>query len=265
MTTMIPLEDVELNAFDEGEGDAIVFIHGFPLDHSMWRFQLEEFARTHRVIAPDLRGFGQSEDSAGVVTMERLADDIAGLLDCLEIPGSVTVCGLSMGGYVAWQFWKRHPYRLRRLIQCDTRAVADSMEARQTRLESSDRVLREGPDFLAATMPEKMFSPVTRSQQPDLVNEVQQTIIRNSPVGISAALLGMAARPDVTDWLPRIQVPTLLLVGADDVISTPDEMTSIATGIPGATLKIIPQAGHLAPLEQPQQVNRILREFLQQS
>lgn len=264
-TAMIPLDDVELNVFDAGEGPVIVFIHGFPLDHTMWQPQLEEFSHTHRVIAPDLRGFGQSEDSAGVSTMEGFADDIADLLDRLNIHEPVTVCGLSMGGYVAWQFWKRYPHRLSRLIQCDTKAIADTPEARQARRESSDRVMNEGTGFLADSMPDKMFSSTTKSNRPELVEEVQQVIRRSSPLGISAALLGMAARPDVTEWLPRIQVPALLIVGEEDAISPPAEMKAIAAALPQGAIEVIPQSGHLAPLENPQHVNRVIREFLQRT
>lgn len=264
-TSMMRLDDVELNVFDAGSGPVIVLIHGFPLDHTMWRFQLEDLSQTCRVIAPDLRGFGQSEDSAGVSTMEGFADDLADLLDRLEINTPVTVCGLSMGGYIAWQFWKRYPHRLARLIQCDTRAIADTPETRQTRRESSDRVMTEGTGFLAESMPEKMFSSTSRQNRPDLIEETRQVICRGSPMGISAALLGMAARPDVTEWLPRIQSPVLLIVGEEDVVSPPAEMQAIADAIPNARIEIIPHSGHLAPLENPQCVNRVIREFLQQS
>jgi len=262
MLRTIPLEEIELNVFDAGTGHPVLFVHGFPLNHSMWRFQLEEFSKTHRVIAPDLRGFGQSEDSANVSTMPVLADDCAAVLDALQIDRPVTLCGLSMGGYVAWQFWKRHPDRLHRLVLCDTRAAADSPEVRQGRRASSDRVLKQGTAFLAESMIEKLFSPKTTSQQPDLVRDVQQMILTNSPQGVSAALLGMAARPDVTDWLPEINIPSLVIVGAADPISPVDEMRAIATALPQSSLQIIPDAGHMSPLEQPAIVNQHLRQFL---
>ncbi|WP_437185771.1 alpha/beta fold hydrolase [Planctomicrobium sp. SH668] len=262
MSLFISLPDIELHVFDDGEGDPIVFIHGFPLDHSMWDDQINEFAKTNHVIAPDLRGFGQSEDSSGPTTMETFADDIADLLTQLDIQKPVTLCGLSMGGYVAWQFWKRHGSRLRRLILCDTKAAADSPEAKKTRIEAAQRVLKEGQGFLAETMPEKLFSPKTHETQPDLIAAAQQSIMSNSPMGIAAAQSGMAGRIDATDWLPEISIPVLLIVGEDDVITPVSEMQSMAERLPDARLVIIPNAGHMAPQEQPEAVNTAIREFL---
>jgi len=262
MLRIISLEDIELNVYDAGEGDPIVFVHGFPLDHTMWMAQLEEFSQTHRVIAPDLRGFGQSEDSPGIVPMEQFADDLSGILSQLHVTMPVTLCGLSMGGYIAWQFWKRHPQQLRRLILCDTRAVEDSPEAKQNRQQTSEQVLNHGASQLAETMPGKMFSLQTNESQPELIDQVKSTILRTSPMGISAALLGMAARPDVTSWLPQIRVPSLVIVGEDDTISTVQEMEAIAAALPVAEFQVIPQAGHLSPLEQPGIVNQTIHQFL---
>lgn len=262
MAQMVSLSDVELMVECAGSGDPIMFVHGFPLDHSMWRSQIDEFSKTHTVIAPDLRGFGQSEDSAGAVSMEQFADDIAALLDQLGIEEPVTLCGLSMGGYIAWQFWKRHRNRLGKLILCDTRAIADSEEAHQTRLKAAERVLNEGQQFLAESMIPKMFAPITQERDPAKVDEVRRTMMRNSPMGIAAAQKGLAARPDVTSWLPEIDVPALLIVGEKDEISPPEEMQEIANALPQAKFAVIPDAGHLAPVEQPQAVNDIIRQFL---
>lgn len=262
MAQMVSLSDVELMVECAGSGDPILFVHGFPLNHSMWRSQIEEFSRTHTVIAPDLRGFGQSEDSAGAVSMEQFADDLAELLDQLGIEGPVTFCGLSMGGYIAWQFWKRHRTRVGKLILCDTRAVADSEEARQTRLKGAERVLNEGQQFVAESMIPKMFAPITQEKDPGKLDATRRTIMMNSPMGIAAAQKGMAARPDVTSWLSEIDVPALLIVGEKDEISPPEEMQAIADAMPQAKLVVIPEAGHMAPLEQPQAVNDAIRQFL---
>jgi len=262
MMRIVSLEEIELNVYDAGEGDPLVFIHGFPLDHTMWKAQLEEFSTTQRVIAPDLRGFGQSEDSPGIVPMERFADDIAEILDQLQITVPVTFCGLSMGGYVAWQFWKRHRSRLRRLILCDTRVIEDPPETKQNRRQTSEQVLNQGTAQLAEAMLGKMFSAQTEESRPELVDEVRRTILRTSPMGVSAALLGMAARPDVTSWLSQMQIPSLVIVGEEDTISTVQEMKKIADRLPDAEFQIIPGAGHLSPLEQPALVNQTIRQFL---
>ncbi|WP_437225798.1 alpha/beta fold hydrolase [Planctomicrobium sp. SH661] len=262
MPQQLQLTDIELHVFDEGTGDPIIFVHGFPLDHTMWQAQLEEFSSTHRVIAPDLRGFGQSEDSAGTVTMEKFSDDLAEMLELIEVKEPVTLCGLSMGGYIAWQFWKRHPQKLARLILCDTRALPDTPGAKKDRLDGSEKVLDQGPGFLAEGMPQKLYAPQTHIDQPELIEATKRTIMSNSPAGISAAMRGMAVRPDVTSWLPEIQVPTLVIVGEHDAISTAEEMTAIADKIPNSTLAIIPGAGHMAPQERPELVNEAIHAFL---
>jgi pimeloyl-ACP methyl ester carboxylesterase len=262
MLHSVQVDRRSLNVNEIGSGQPLLFVHGFPLDHQMWRFQIAEFSPTHRVIAPDLRGFGRSDVTPGKFHMSQMADDLATILDRLGIGEPVTLCGLSMGGYVAWEFWKRHRQQLARLILCDTRAIADSSDTKEMRRETAGRLLLEGPGFLAKSMPQKMFSPKTQQSNPELVNEIQKMIHYGSPAGFGAASMGMAARADATDWLPAIDVPTLVIVGADDVISPVDEMQSIATAIPGAQFVVVPDAGHLAPLENPSIVNAAIRDFL---
>lgn len=262
MSRLISLADSELYVFDEGAGAPLLFVHGFPLDHAMWHSQLDEFSKTNRVIAPDLRGFGQSEDTPGTVTMEQFADDLAEILEQLRINEPVTLCGLSMGGYIAWQFWKRHPQRLARLILCDTKALPDTPAARETRMSTAEKVLRTGMESLADSMPEKLFCAETHAHNSKLIDAAKRTMMGNSPVGIAAALRGMAARPDVTSWLPEMQIPALLLVGEEDVVSPVGEMTAIAAAMPQATLTVIPRAGHMSPQEQPGLVNQAIRSFI---
>jgi 3-oxoadipate enol-lactonase len=262
MHKRIDLDGTQLHILDAGTGPPLLLIHGFPLDHQMWQPQIEEFQTTHRVIAPDLRGFGGSDVTEGTVTMEQFADDLAALLDRLEVTEPVTLCGLSMGGYVAWQFFQRHRSRLARLILCDTKATADTPEARRTREETAARVLEEGPEFLAENMPSKLFAQATIHERPEIVRDVQSVIRRTHPQGIAAASLGMAARPDVTGLLGRIDVPTLVIVGVEDQISTVEEMRSIADATPSARFREIPRSGHMAPLENPVEVNAAIREFV---
>lgn len=254
--------NIDLNVLDEGTGEVLLLVHGFPLDHTMWREQIAAFSTSRRVIAPDLRGFGSSAATAGTATMEGFADDLAALLDALRVRGKVAFCGLSMGGYVAWQFWRRHAQRLDRLILCDTRAVADSADAAKERLETADKVLREGAGVVAESMLPKLFAAATRDRRPEVVEATRQVILAAPPQGIAAALRGMAARPDVTAWLPKIDMPSLVVVGAEDKISTVDEMREIADSLPAARLVVVPQAAHLAPLENPAVVNAALMEFL---
>ncbi len=262
MIKTISLSDIDLNVFDAGDGAPLLFIHGFPLDHTMWREQLRPLSRTHRVIAPDLRGFGRSGVTPGKVTMKQYADDLVTLLDHLEIRLPVTLCALSMGGYIAWPFFRNYRERLERLILCDTKAASDTETACENRLRLADQVLLDGTASLAENMPTKLFSPRTLETQPELVEDLRKVIRSASPEGVSAALLGMAGRPDVTAWLGQIDVPTLLIVGRDDQITTMEEMRGMSQAIAESTFVIIDDAGHMAPLEAPEAVNAAIEHFL---
>ncbi|MHC4876003.1 MAG: alpha/beta fold hydrolase [Planctomycetota bacterium] len=258
----INIGEIELNCFDSGEGTPFVFVHGFPLDHSMWEYQLDEFAQSHRVIAPDLRGFGQSDVTAGTVSMEQFADDVASLLDALNVTEPVVFCGLSMGGYIGWQFLARHRERVRALIQCDTRAIADGPEGVANREKLARLVLENGTEPVAAAMLPNLFAEAATPARQAAIQGTRQIVLRTNPAGIAAASLGMAARPDVTAGLPSLDVPTLLIVGEHDRISTVDEMQSIADAIPDAQFAVIPDAGHMSPLENPEAANSAIAEFL---
>ncbi len=252
---------VDLFYVDRGAGSAVLLVHGFPLDHSMWQAQIDDLAADCRVIAPDLRGFGRSGVTEGTVRMEQFADDLAALLDALGVTDPIVLCGLSMGGYIAFQFWRRHAARLRGLVLCDTRAVADTPAAADGRREMAARVLREGPSPLVESMLPRLFVPATLRERPDLVERIRGVMMGHDPRGLAAALLGMAERPDVTRWLGSITCPTLVLVGGEDVISPPTEMRGLAQAIPGAPLVEIAGCGHMSPVERPAEVTAAMREF----
>lgn len=258
----VDVGDVSLSVVDEGQGPTLLFLHGFPLDGSMWAAQLAAFSDRYRVIVPDLRGFGASDATDGLATMEQLADDCARLLDALGIATPVVLAGLSMGGYVAWQFWRRHPERLRALLLCNTRAFADAPEIARGRLQTAESVLAQGPQIMAEPMLRRLFAPQTWQAMPERVEAMRRTIHEASPRGVAAALRGMAQRPDVTDWLSQIPVPTLLVGGEHDGISPPEEMKAIAARMPHAEYREIPAAGHMAPYEQPTAFNTLVAEWL---
>jgi pimeloyl-ACP methyl ester carboxylesterase len=259
---VISLGDISLSYRDLGSRLPILFVHGFPLDHSMWNGQINVLSRRFRTIAPDLRGFGGSGVSEGVVTMERMADDLAALLDALSIDEPIVLCGLSMGGYVALEFWRKYAKRLRGIVFCDTRAAADKPEIAASRLATAERVLAEGVKPVTDSMKLKVFSPHTAATQPQLIEATERVMLRTDPRGIAAASRGMAERRDFTAEQKNIECPTLVLVGADDVLSPPTEMQTMASAIPNARFQIIPNAGHLAPLEQPTEANAVIEEFL---
>jgi pimeloyl-ACP methyl ester carboxylesterase len=259
---LISVADISMNFVERGRGAPLLLVHGFPLDHAMWKGQIDGLANICRVIAPDLRGFGRSSVTPGTVSMAQMADDLAGLLDALEIREPVGFCGLSMGGYVGWQFVLRHRQRLAKIILCDTRAVADSAEAAAGRRKTAERVIVEGAGVVAETMLPKLFAPQTAKVQPQVVEETRQVMLGTNPQGIAAALLGMAERNDVTRQLPSMEVPALVVCGQHDAISPPAEMKQIAAALPQARYVEVADAGHMAPLERPDAVNGAIREFL---
>ena len=253
---------VELQVLDHGRGMPVLLVHGFPLDHSMWDAQIARLSERWRVIAPDMRGFGGSQVTSGTVTMEQMADDVAALVETLAIDEPIVLCGLSMGGYVALAFWRKHASRLRALVLCDTRAAADTHEAAAGRLETVEHVLREGTEPLADAMLGKLFAPSTLENHPNTTAIERQKILAANPEGIAAALRGMARRRDFRDELANISLPTMVIVGEHDVISTVDEMRSIAKAIPAAEFVILPGAGHMTPLENPTGFNEAIEQFL---
>jgi len=261
----ISVGSASFHVLDQGRGRPLLLVHGFPLDSTMWRAQVSEFSRDFRVLAPDLRGFGQSSPMTAddaVITMAQFADDLAALLGTLKIPEPVTFCGLSMGGYVAWQFAARHANKLARLILCDTKAAADTQEAAENRHRLAAKVLAEGSQVASDAMLPKLFSKRAIESKFPCVEETRQVILRTRPQTIAAALRGLAAREDFTAKLGSIRVPTLVLCGAEDVITPPAEMRTIAAAIAGAEYCEVPAAGHMSPLEDPQTVNRAIRKFL---
>ena len=254
--------EVELQVLDCGTGMPILFVHGFPLEHSMWDAQVAHFSQHWRPIAPDLRGFSGSQCELGMVSMEQMADDLNALLDSLNIKEPVVFCGLSMGGYVAFQFWRKYRSRLRALVLCDTRASADTPEAAGSRLKMADHVLRAGTESIAEAMLPKLFAPETFQKHPSVVGFERQKILAAAPEGVAAALRGLAERPDVTSYLSEIDLPTLVIVGENDAISSVEEMRTIAKSIRNAEFVVIPHAGHMTPLENPTAFNEAIEQFL---
>ena len=266
MTAAIDLDGFSVSFVDRGPREAdevLLFVHGFPLDHSMWRGQLDDLADDFRCVAPDLRGFGASSVTAGTVTMEQFADDLERLLPELQINAPVTLCGLSMGGYIAWEMWRRHAQRLRRLILCDTRAQTDSVEAARGRQLMAQQVEEDGMQGVAETMIPKLVAAETLEQQAGVVDYVRAIIDRMDPNGVAAAQRGMAERRDFSSRLKEIELPALAVCGQQDAITTSAEMRSLVENLPNGRFVEIASAGHLAPLEQPAAVNAAIREFIQ--
>jgi pimeloyl-ACP methyl ester carboxylesterase len=254
------INGVQLAYRDEGNGQPLLLIHAFPLSGAMWDKQVAAIAGDYRVIVPDLRGFGGSQIVPGDAGMDQYADDLAGLLDQLGLePQPVVVCGLSMGGYIAFAFLRRHRERVSALILADTRAQPDTAEGKQGREQNARLVEEQGPRAIADQMLPKLLS--AKAPEP-LRAEVRRMIEANDRAGLAAALRAMAARPDSAALLPTIAVPTLVIVGAEDGLTPPSDAQAMHAAISGSRLIQIPGAGHLANLEAPDQFNQAVQEFL---
>lgn len=246
---------------DTGIGRPIVLIHGYPFNRSLWSEQIIVLSTTFRVIAPDLRGFGDSDAVPGTATMNEMAQDVALLLNHLDI-ARATICGLSMGGYVALAFYKQLPSRVRALVLADTRASSDTEEAKQTRAQQAEKAVTEGMAGIADAMLPKLLTPETVSKRPEVVKHVRDMMLQTKREGAAAALRGMAERDDQTELLPKITVPTLVIVGAGDAITPPADSEKMHRAIPNSRLVILENTGHVSNLERTEQFNDALLEFL---
>ncbi len=273
-------------AYEDTGGNAtpLLLIHGFPLDRTLWATQLKGLADVARVIAPDLRGFGGSgmsrttsptatspegEESkagegvrqSGAVSMDAYADDLRGLLDALGVKNAV-VAGLSMGGYIAFAFYRKNAHRVRGLILADTKAGADSVEGRKGRDDNIALARAQGAGAVGDKMMPKMIAPETAAERAAIANAVRAMMARQSVDAVVGALEAMRDRPDSTPMLAEITVPTLVVTGADDTLIPPKEAEAMRDAIRGARLVSIPDAAHLANYEQPDAFNAAVREFL---
>ena len=244
----------------QGDGHPILFIHGFPFDRTMWRPLMATLTGWRR-IAPDLRGLGLS-DVPESYSMAEYADDLAALMDALHVPQAV-VCGLSMGGYVAFELLRRHSARVRALILTATRAEADDEAGKQRRGDMIALVERQGPAVLAEVLLPQLLAPANLTAMPHVTQHLR-TMIAGSPVkGVVGALRAMRDRADATPLLRKIEVPTLVIAGRDDQLFPPAASRQLADAIPGALFTLIPDAGHLCPLEQPVTTTKVIAEFLE--
>lgn len=249
-------------AFDlEGSGTPVVLLHGYPFNRTMWREQVELLKRNHRVIVPDLRGHGESAVTSGAATMEDMALDVAALLESLDV-SRPAIGGLSMGGYVSLAFARLFPLKIRALLLADTRAQADTEEAKQNREQQAEKAISEGMEVIADEVLPKLLAPSTLNERPDIVQRLREMIVNTSPAGAAATLRGMAQRRNHVPLLPRIIAPTLILVGSEDALTPVADSELMRREIGGSRLTIIEGAGHVSNLENTEDFNAPLVEFL---
>jgi 3-oxoadipate enol-lactonase len=250
----------DLYYHESGKGVPLVLLHGFPLDHRVWRAQVHDLSSVCRVITPDLRGFGQSV-SGGSFTLQGLAEELYVLLSQIHALPCV-LGGLSMGGYIALAYERQYSATLRGLILIDSRAAADDPDARAARDSMIELARTHGSSAVAEKLMPRMIAPATAQSKPEVADELK-SIMQNCPAQtIEHALVAMRDRPDLRPALARIAAPTLIIVGDSDVISPPALAEEMHKSIAGSTLSIISGAGHMAPMEQPQLVSRAIKHFL---
>lgn len=245
---------------DAGSGAPVLFVHGFPHDHTLWAPQLAAFAGTARCLAVDLRGFGQSS-VAGPYSMDQYADDMACVLDAAGVARAVVV-GLSMGGYVALALWRRHPQRVQGLALVSTRASADDETTRARRRTLMDTARRAGSAAVATQQIPGALARRTIERRPELVSGVLAMQASAPVAGVVGALEAMMARPDSNGDLAGITVPTIVVAGQDDALIRPSTARAMHAAIPGSRLGLLEGAGHLCNLERAAAFNQLLAEFL---
>ena len=252
--------DIELAYDDVGDGIPTVLLHGFPHNRKLWTPQLRALAGSCRCIAPDLRGFGESTVGPPY-SMDQYADDVARLLDALAIDRTV-VGGVSMGGYITFALWRRHRDRVRALILADTRAGADSEEARAKRREMMALAREHGSVAVAEAMMGAMVGKTTRQRQPELVESLRVMMAAAPVDGVIGALEALMSRPDSGPTLGTIDVPTLIVVGEEDTLTPRAESEAMHAAIAGSRLEVLPAAGHVSNVERPAAFNQVARDFV---
>ncbi len=255
----VTVDGVSLYYELHGAGEPILLVHGFPLSGELWRPLVPSLADAYRLIVPDLRGHGRSQASASA-SMARFADDLLALLECIDEARPVVLVGMSMGGYVSFEFCRRHPERVRALVLANTRAQADTPEGARTRRQTARRVEREGSLAVADAMLPRLFGP----QAPQELKAEWHEIMAATPVeGIVAALEGMAVRVDSFDTLASAAFPVLIVAGEEDVLTPVEDARRMHEAASGSRLEVLAGAGHMSPVERPRNFLAALRGFLE--
>jgi pimeloyl-ACP methyl ester carboxylesterase len=254
-------DDAEIAYEVLGEGPPVVLLHPFPANHQLWKPAAQALVSRYQVILPDLRGHGDSDVGEGPATMQKHAADIARVLDELEV-GRAVLAGNSIGGYAIFEFWRQFRGRVAALILINTKASADGQKARATRLQAANDVLERGTEPFIESMLAKLMGETTRRSRPDLVEGARKMMLKMSPQDVAMVQRGMAERSDSVDTLKTIDVQTLIITGDEDMMTGVPEAEVMRRGIAGSTIKVVEKAGHYSPWEQPQEVGKLLRQFL---
>jgi len=258
---LVKSDDAEIFYEVLGSGPALVLLHAFPTNHHMWRPVAELLSVRYRCILPDLRGQGDSGAGTGPATMEKHVEDIRRVCQDVGV-GRAVFAGVSIGGYILFEAWRRMRERIAGIVLCDTKAQADTAEGRANRLRMAEDVRRQGTETVIEGMLPKLIGETTRHSRPDITESVRKMAVRTPVEGIALTQQGMAERPDSIETIKTISVPSLLIFGDEDVLSTAADAELMQRHIQNAKLEMVPRAGHLAVFEQPEHVARTMRNFL---
>jgi len=242
-----------------GSGPDVVLLHPFPLSHHFWDGITGQLSSRYRLVLPDLRAHGESDAGDGPVTMQKLAGDLERLCREMEITRAIFV-GVSIGGYALFEFWRRHRERVAAIVLANTRAGAETSEGRAGRFQAAERVLREGTAGFTEELLQKLFSPATLANRPDLVDAARSMAAKMSPTDIAEVQRGMAERADSVPTLASINVPAVVIAGEDDSVPL-GELELMHQRISGSQFRVVAKAGHYAAMEQPAEFGRLLRTF----
>jgi 3-oxoadipate enol-lactonase len=243
-----------------GNGPPVVLLHPFPANRELWKPAAQALLTRYRLILPDLRGHGDSGVGDGPATMDKHAFDLTRVLD-QEGVGRAVFVGVSIGGYVLFDFWRRYRGRVAALLLCNTKAQADTAEARAGRLQAANDVMERGTEPFFESMVPKLLGETTRRTRPDRVEGALGMMRKMSPEDVAMVQRGMAERPDSIETLKTIDVPTLVVTGDEDGFTGVGEAEVMRRHIVGSELKVVARAGHYSPWEQPEEVGRIVRQF----
>lgn len=254
------ISNISVSYVDLGDGLPVVFLHGFPFNKSMWKDQHNLAKQNFRVIAPDLRGFGNSQDDSDL-SINLFADDLLALMNELHLD-QVVLCGLSMGGYIALNAIQRFPERINAIILCDTQCNADTEEGKAKRLKSIQDIKSNGITDFTEGFLKNVFHPETLSSKPEIVAGLKNMMLSNSEHAFTHGLKALAERNETCSKLDQINVPALIICGSDDTLTPVSKSQYLHENIKGSQLSIIQKAGHISNMEQPEEFNKIIIDFL---
>lgn len=254
----------DLSVFISGNGKAksILFVHGYPYDHKMWDYQVNELSKEYYCVTYDIRGLGESPESDGQYTLESFVDDLEGIIDELSLEKPV-LCGLSMGGYISLRAVERMENKLSALILCDTKSMADDNQGKLKRAAGIKEINGPGKGNFVEQFVKNCFAEKFIKENEQAYLEVLNRSKQNSSAGLKGCLLAMAARTDTTSYLPKISIPTLLICGKEDKLTPPDGMKKMADQIKNSKFVEVEEAAHMTPIEKPEMVTVAIKKFIE--